>query len=98
MKNSVRRKLKKEKEDARMAAYKKELSEAGFKRKSLALTAFLSGAVLTGTGIGLLVYSDKLDVMEHDAYTNYLGSITEDEAVKHRKDVENTAIRKKFQK
>jgi F0F1-type ATP synthase assembly protein I len=89
---------KRKKEDARMAAYKKELSEAGFKRKSLALTAFLSGAVLTGTGIGLLVYSDKLDVMEHDAYTNYLGSITEDEAVKHRKDVEKYRDQEKVSK
>ncbi|HSW61107.1 MAG TPA: hypothetical protein VLJ60_09920, partial [bacterium] len=89
---------RKKKEDAKMAAYKKELREAGFKRKALALTAFLSGVALTGTGIGLLVYSDKLNVMEHDAYSNYLAAITEDEAVKYRKDVEKYRDQEKVSK
>jgi len=89
---------RKKKEDAKMAAYKKELSEAGFKRKALALTAFLSGAALAGSGIGLLVYSDKLDEMEHDAYSNYLSALKEADAVKYRKDVEKYRDQEKVSK
>ena len=89
-------KMKKEKE--RMSAYKKELSEAGFKRKAFALTAFLSGAALAGSGIGLLVYSGKLDEMEHNAYSDYLSALKEADAVKYRNDVEKYRNQEKISK
>jgi hypothetical protein len=80
--------LRKRKEEQKMLAYQEELHTAGSTRRTVALTSFLSGIAFSGAGIGLIMYSKQLDEKWKDSYELYLDAKTEEDAVKHRKDVE----------
>jgi hypothetical protein len=90
--------LRKKKEEQKMLAYKNELHAAGSTRRKVALTSFLSGVAFSGAGIGLLVYSRQLDSKWNESYNLYLGAETEEQAVKHRKDVEKYRDQEKVTK
>ena len=79
-------------------AYKKELKIARKGRMAATWSFLASGLALSATGVGLLIYSDKMNDEWKESYGNYLDAANEDDAVKYRNETEDYRDKEKVSK
>ena len=90
LKREHEQKLAREKEIKELQiAYKKEIKVARKGRMAATWSILATGVALSASGVGLLIYSDRMNDEWKDSYGDYLDAENETQAVKYRNETED---------